>query len=515
MNTHFARAAHRITIAAATVVVLSLTAVTSGAVPAAAEPDTPITPAPVEPPAQDLPGAPAPVVSVLPAPSAPSAPGAPGAPVVSVIPVPSAPSAPEPAPSAAKPASSAPSAPEPAPSAPSSPDVVSSPIAEAAVTPAGSTPVVPPIAVGSDESAAPATPTVGTETVAAPDTAADTAAAPSAVAGVVATSTAAVSGGVAVLPEADTVQPSVMTGPPESATAPGGAAQQAQVLTAPAADVRQARIAQPVEVKVEPAAVHDVVRLASILERDSDGPQVVPARGTSWDHTVRQWNSEWVHYDEYHRPVITNPYRDSVRIAYVYEDTPRIAVIPPLASIVLEAARLLVYSFTAVVVNALNTVVNVAVGSFLGGGFVPAAGLPVPVAVPLARYDNVPVQVRYSDARYQPFVVRQVVDTGDDPQYGERRVLLDGATPVWGQWTQTASGQRQFEVHRTQQYPGLDAPREAPLPGDYRLRLAADNVATGSSMTYRYLAIIAAASAALSLALVGLSVYLGRRRPAH
>jgi hypothetical protein len=299
-----------------------------------------------------------------------------------------------------------------------------------------------------------------------------------------------------------------MTGSSESA-------ETAQVLTAPAGDVHRARNTQPVEVKPEPAAAHDVARLTSMVERNDAGPRVVPARAASWDTTVRQWNADWVHYDEYHRPVLANPYRDPVRITYVYDNTPRIAVIPPLASIVLEAVRLAVYSFTAIVVNALNTVVNVAVGSFLGGGFVPAAGLPLPAAVPLARYDNVPVQVRYSDARYQPFLVRQIVDTGDDPQYGERRVLLDGATPVWGQWTQTDSGQRQFEVHRTQQFPGLTAPREAPLPGEYRMRLAADNISSEAGETYRYLAIAAAVSAAMSLALVGLSVYLGRRRPQH
>ena len=85
--------------------------------------------------------------------------------------------------------------------------------------------------------------------------------------------------------------------------------------------------------------------------------------------------------------------------------------------------------------------------------------------------------MRYSNATYEPFRVRQIVDLGDDVQYGGRKVLLDGATPAWGQWTTSPTGERQFEVHRTQQYPGLGDPQEAPLPGDYQMRLASDESA--------------------------------------
>ena len=80
---------------------------------------------------------------------------------------------------------------------------------------------------------------------------------------------------------------------------------------------------------------------------------------------------------------------------YVYQNSPRIVTINPLQRVVLYAAELAAYSFTAVVVNALNTAVNVAVGSFFGGGFIPAVGVPLPPPPPpVWRYDNVPVQVR-------------------------------------------------------------------------------------------------------------------------
>ena len=156
-------------------------------------------------------------------------------------------------------------------------------------------------------------------------------------------------------------------------------------------------------------------------------------------------------------------------------------------------------------------------GSFFGGGYFPGIGLPLPPPPPpVLRYDNVPVLVRYSDRVYEPFRVRRIVDVGDDVQFGERKVLLDGATPAWGVWTQTPSGERQFEVHRTQQFPGLDAPQEAPLPGDYELRLAVDETSP-SGFTSRdiFLFVAAGVIGTLGFGAIGLAFWLGRRRPQH
>jgi hypothetical protein len=307
-----------------------------------------------------------------------------------------------------------------------------------------------------------------------------------------------------------------------------------QALQAPDADVQQAKMAKPVEQKPDPAPRSEVADLVKAIDlkqpsrdprddlrvpggpdrpRDLDGPGGRQVNAASWDRNVRQWSPDWVTYDQYYRPVIANPYRDPVRVVYMYQNAPRVVIVPPLQSVVMEVAQLAAYSFTAVVVNAVDTAVNVAVGSFFGGGYLPAVGMPLPPPPPpVMRYDNVPVQVRYSQATYEPFLVHQVVDAGLDPQYGERKVLLDGATPVWGQWVENPSGERQFEVHKTQQYPGLDSPQEAPLPGDYRLQLAA--ASAPMSETNKYLAIVAATAAGLSLGLVGLSVYIGRRRRA-
>ena len=308
-----------------------------------------------------------------------------------------------------------------------------------------------------------------------------------------------------------------------------------QTLEAPEQDVQIAKSAKVVEVKPDPAPKQDVDALSNELNVDlglggrdsvnaSADAEVKLASARVWDRDIRQWSPDWVEYDEFYRPVILNPFRDAVRVVYVYQNAPRIVWIPPLARIVLEVAQFAAYSFTAVVATAatlvnaaVNTAVNVAVGSFFGGGFFPGIGLPLPPPPPpVLRYDNVPVLVRYSDRVYEPFRVRRIVDVGDDVQFGERKVLLDGATPAWGVWTQTPSGERQFEVHRTQQFPGLDAPQEAPLPGDYELRLAAEETSS-SRFTSRdiFLFVAAGVIGTLGFGAIGLAFWLGRRRPQH
>jgi hypothetical protein len=165
------------------------------------------------------------------------------------------------------------------------------------------------------------------------------------------------------------------------------------------------------------------------------------------------------------------------------------------------------------VLDAAGVATNVAVGSFFGGGYFPGPGLPPPPAPPrLVRYDNVPVQVRYATATYRPFRVQRVVDAGYDRAVGQRKVLLDGVTPVWGEWKQTSAGERQFEINQTQQFPGLDSPAQVPLPGDYPLELVSDE-ASGLSLQDKFLIGLAGTLGTLALAAVGLSVYLSRRRP--
>ena len=310
---------------------------------------------------------------------------------------------------------------------------------------------------------------------------------------------------------------------------------QPETLEAPEQDIQLAKQSKPIEVKPEPATKQDVDFLSSAIDLSSKtklGPfesefgagselsgRTPTAFGT---RRVRQWDRNWIEYDEFYRPIIFNPFRAPVRIVYALANATRILVIQPLARVVVDVAELAAYSFTAVVLGAANVVsgvanvaadvVNVAVGTIFGGGYLPGAGLPFVPPPPLLRYDNVPVQVRYSNATYEPFRVSQIVDVGDDVQYGGRKVLLDGATPAWGQWTTSPTGERQFEVHRTQQYPGLGDPQEAPLPGDYQMRLASDESAN-LDRTQMYLMAAAGVIGGLGFGALGLAFYLGRRRP--
>jgi len=247
---------------------------------------------------------------------------------------------------------------------------------------------------------------------------------------------------------------------------------------------------------------------------------VAPRVAVEQKSQVKQWDRSWVHTDEFYRPVIINPYPQPLKVVYVYGGAPRYLMIPPLASAVTELAQIGVYNFTAMLLDAAGAATSVAVGTMYGGGYVPAPGEPPPPPPPPpVTYDDVPVQVQYSEATYQPFVVHQIVDAGMDPAVGEEKVLLDGVTPAWGVWQQNDNGDRMFVVHKTQQYPGMDdPPGEGPLPGDYPLQLASASKPASSGLSTKDLLLIGAACLVLVLGAgaIILNVVMGRRRqPRH
>jgi hypothetical protein len=341
-------------------------------------------------------------------------------------------------------------------------------------------------------------PAPGTQ-LAAPDAGAPTTAAPAA------SSPVLQAGQVITIYQADKLQ----APPQDVATAKGSVPLEHKPDPAPAADVDNLRTAMRLPSRDDPARNHD--------GQDWRGPDPGgsdpggPDHGQhDWDHQVRQWDRDWVQYDQDWRPIICNPYENALQVVYVYQDAPQIVVIPPLASAVLDVPDYGAYSFTAAVLDAVGQAVDVAVGSFFGGGYDPGPGLPPPPPPPVQTYNDVPVAVDYPDATYQPFLVNQVVDAGNDPQYGEDKVLLDGVTPVWGQWTQTPDGQRQFEVHKTQQFPGLDTPAPGPLPGNYHLQLAST---ASPRMPARDVFIVAATAVVATLGICGAFGFaIARRR---
>jgi hypothetical protein len=250
-----------------------------------------------------------------------------------------------------------------------------------------------------------------------------------------------------------------------------------QQLTAPSQNIQAFKTAIPVQQNPQPASQSDLVRLSNAVttpvNQNAQNPGV-------WDGVVRQWNPDWVRYDEYFRPVIFNPFRDPLQIVYLVAGVAQVLVIQPLAVIVTEIAEIGAHSFTVILQNGVGALTNVAVGSLFGGGVFSGPGMPpLPPPPPPVCDKEVPVVVKYSNATYKPFVVNCIIDVGDDPSVGERKVLIDRATPAWGAWTETPAG-KQFEVHKTQQVPGLNAPAEGPLPGGYPLQLVSKSEPTSA-----------------------------------
>lgn len=226
--------------------------------------------------------------------------------------------------------------------------------------------------------------------------------------------------------------------------------------------------------------------------------------------TVTQWDSSWVGYDTYYRPIVTNPYRTPLQLVYGYGDITQIVTVPPLQRTVLAVPASGVYPFTAVTQNAAGKPVTVSTGSFSGGGYVPAAGQQPPAKPTTPKtYQNVLVQLQYSTGTSQPFRVKQLTDLGNDLAMRAERVLLDNETPAWGIWSTTPSGEPLFHVTKTQQLPGLTAPAEGALPG-YDVQLAADQAAPASSTSQ--LVTVAIGCGVLGLASIAFFVLSGRRR---
>jgi hypothetical protein len=134
-----------------------------------------------------------------------------------------------------------------------------------------------------------------------------------------------------------------------------------RLSTRAASELRRERVLHSLQ-SGNPSSGAIVDTNAHLDGRDEVAP-VQLASDHVWHRNVRQWGPDWLEYDEYYRPVVLNPYRAAVRIVYIYQRAPGIVVSPPLARIVLEVAEIGAYSFTAVVLNAVNTAANVAVGA--------------------------------------------------------------------------------------------------------------------------------------------------------
>jgi hypothetical protein len=273
-------------------------------------------------------------------------------------------------------------------------------------------------------------------------------------------------------------------------------------LEAAPADIDIAKSSPQVEAVpniVQPSEIDDIknllgnpVDLSSAVASTSAVPQAVLA-----DSRVMQWQPDWVSQDDTFRPVIFNPLREPLQVFYLDSGDRRSLTIQPLTSTVIDVARG-AYGITLLVLDSVGRLQDVAVGNMYSGP-------------PPESETRIPVVVDYSGVRYKPITVGELTDLGEDPDVGERKVLLDGSTPAWGKWTQNSTGERQFEVHKTQQFPGIDAPAEGPLPGDYKLVAASESLPSTSGL----LILVAVLIAALALGALIARVVRSKQRSRH
>ncbi|WP_428339109.1 hypothetical protein [Mycobacterium sp.] len=237
------------------------------------------------------------------------------------------------------------------------------------------------------------------------------------------------------------------------------------------------------------------------------------------NRNVLHWDQGWITYDNFFRPVIINPFGAALHIFW------RIAgagiqeiVIPAFGRILTEISQPGPNPVVAVLPSETGEPDQVTAGVINGGGRDPGPDQPPPPPPPVpTEYPNACVAVHYSNAQYKPFIVRKIVEVGDDPQYGEHKVLLDGVTPAWGAWTQSADCgpdsevHNQFEVHKTQSLPGVDEPKEAPLAGGYPMQLASYSNSSAFSI---FTVLAALIIAALLLGAVLVAIARAKKNPA-
>jgi hypothetical protein len=221
-------------------------------------------------------------------------------------------------------------------------------------------------------------------------------------------------------------------------------------------DLAVAQDAEPVLADPAPAQASDVEQMTELVTEEMTSETTSSV--DEWNHEVTEWDSSWVSYDAYNRPVILNPYDSPMQLFYTYDNAPRIVTVPAMQSVALDAPTSGVYPFTSVVKSPSGPIKQVSVGSFN----VPQPGQK---PAPPAALNNVLVKLSFPGATSQPFRVKTLADLGDDSAMGARRVLIDGVVSAWGQWSKSPNGERQFEITKTLQLPGLATPSEAPLPG--------------------------------------------------
>ena len=290
----------------------------------------------------------------------------------------------------------------------------------------------------------------------------------------------------------------------------GGGMLQPSRSEASAQDVATASAADVVAVTTTEATTEEISSYQSVIE--STFTSSTYSTGTTLSSPVRAWNSKWISYDPFYRPVFTNPYPSPLQVVYDYGGRPQTFTIPPMQRAAIDVPNAGVYSFTGVTRPASGPPSNVSVGSFSGGGYQPAPGQAPPQKPTGPKpKKNALVQVSYAGGKSEPFRVRSLADLGKDPAMkGAEKVLLDGEIPAWGQWAKSPKGEQMFEITETQLMPGIKPPGQDPLPG-YKIQLV--NAESSMSWFDRNKSLVLGVAAGSGvLALIAVALLVMRRR---
>ena len=290
----------------------------------------------------------------------------------------------------------------------------------------------------------------------------------------------------------------------------GGGMLQPSLTEAAPADIAAAGATDVVTVTTTEATSEEISSYQSIVE--STFTSATYSTGTTLSSPVRAWNSKWISYDPFYRPVFTNPYPYPLQVVYDYGGRPQSFTVPPMQRAVVNVPQSGVYSFTGVTRPNSGPPSTVSVGSFSGGGYQPAPGQAPPQKPTGPKpIKNALVQVSYAGGKSEPFRVKSLADLGKDPSMSDaEKVLLDGEIPAWGQWAKSPKGEKMFEITETQLMPGIKPPGQEPLPG-YKIQLV--NAESSTSWFNRNKTLmLGVAGGSGVLALIAVAVLVLRRR---
>jgi hypothetical protein len=236
-----------------------------------------------------------------------------------------------------------------------------------------------------------------------------------------------------------------LVAPPKGLDAPPQA-----VAAAKAAPATRVNPASPL---VPPMQVYDFNhQVQNVVDAHGGNVDVVKADNQALARP-RHW--DYIDYeDAYHRPALYNPLSEAMTFRYFYNGAYREAFVPAGGRIVLDAATVGLFPFTAVGYS------HVAAGSFYGGASIPperSDGPPPPNYTPPAPPEVYQDVTAYVPADHQTVKASQVEVVGHDdsqPAGSQDTFLLDDSTLAWGQVNDPSSS-AQITVTKTQSLPGV------------------------------------------------------------